>query len=80
MSGAIYENLVNGQLKISHMNFFKNLFKGKNELEKLEDQHKVLLSKAFNASKTNRTLSDTYVLEASKIEEKIIELRKNQEN
>ncbi|MAQ70095.1 MAG: hypothetical protein CMD23_03260 [Flavobacteriales bacterium] len=62
------------------MNFFKNLFKGKTELEKLEDQHKDLLTKAFNVSKTNRTLSDTYVFEASKIEEKIIELRKNQDN
>ena len=31
------------------------------------------------ASKTNRSLSDTYTFEASKIEEKIIEI-KNQEN
>ena len=61
------------------MKFLKNLFKSKSELEKLEDQHKDLLSKAFTASKTNRILSDTYVLEASKIEEKIIELRKNNE-
>lgn len=61
------------------MNFLKNLFKSKTRLEKLKDQHKDLLNKAFIASKTNRSLSDTYTFEASKIEEKIIEI-KNQEN
>ena len=61
------------------MNFLKNLFKSKTKLEKLQEQHKDLLKKAFIASKTNRTLSDTYTFEASKIEEKIIEI-KNQEN
>ena len=61
------------------MNFLKNLFKSKTKLEKLKDQHKDLLNKAFIASKTNRSLSDTYTFEASKIEEKIIEI-KNQEN
>lgn len=61
------------------MNFLKNLFKSKTKLEKLQEQHKDLLNKAFIASKTNRTLSDTYTFEASKIEEKIIEI-KNQEN
>ena len=60
------------------MNFLKNLFKSKTKLEKLQEQHKNLLNKAFIASKTNRTLSDTYTFEASKIEEKIIEI-KNQE-
>ena len=60
------------------MNFLKNLFKSKTILEKLQEQHKDLLNKAFIASKTNRTLSDTYTFEASKIEEKIIEI-KNQE-
>ena len=60
------------------MNFLKNLFKSKTKLEKLQEQHKDLLNKAFIASKTNRTLSDTYTFEASKIEEKIIEI-KNQE-
>ena len=61
------------------MNFLKNLFKSKTILEKLQEQHKDLLNKAFIASKTNRTLSDTYTFEASKIEEKIIEI-KNQTN
>jgi len=61
------------------MNFFKKIFKSKTKLEKLKDQHKDLLNKAFIASKTNRSLSDTYTFEASKIEDKIIEI-KNQEN
>ena len=60
--------------------FIKNIFEGKTELEKLEAQHKDLLGQAFIASKTNRTLSDTLTFEASKIEEKIIELRKNEDN
>tara|TARA_R110001592_G_scaffold245648_1_gene507107 strand:- start:2735 stop:2926 length:192 start_codon:yes stop_codon:yes gene_type:complete len=60
--------------------FLKNIFKGKTQLEKLEDHHKDLLSKAFVASKTNRTLSDTFAYEANKIEEKIIELRKSEDN
>ena len=57
--------------------FIKNIFKGKTELE---DQYKDLLGQAFVASKSNRTLSDTLTFEASKIEEKIIELRKNEDN
>ena len=61
------------------MNFLKNLFKSKTKLEKLQEEHKDLLNKAFIASKTNRSLSDTYTFEASKIAEKIIEI-KNQEN
>ena len=67
-------------IKRNKMNFLKKIFKGKTELEKLEDQHKDLLGQAFLASKTNRTLSDTLTYEASKIEEKIIELRKNETN
>ena len=60
--------------------FIKKIFKGKTELEKLEAQYKDLLRQAFIASKSNRTLSDTLTFEASKIEEKIIELRKNETN
>ena len=59
--------------------FIKNIFRGKTELEKLEAQHKDLLGQAFIAYKSNRTLSDTLTFEASKIEEKIIELRKNED-
>jgi len=60
--------------------FIKNIFKGKTELEKLEAQHKDLLKQAFIASKSNRTLSDTLAFKASKIEEKIIDLRNNETN
>ncbi len=60
--------------------FIKKIFKGKTELEKLEAQHKDLLSQAFIASKSNRTLSDTLTFEASKIEEKIIKIRSNEDN
>ena len=60
------------------INLLRNIFKGKTELQKLEDQHKDLLGKAFIASKTNRTLSDTFTFEASKIEERIIKLRNNE--
>lgn len=57
------------------MKLLKNLFKVRTVLEKLEDQHKDLLNKAFVASKTNRTLSDSFILQASKIEDKIIQLK-----
>jgi hypothetical protein len=60
--------------------FIKKIFKGKTELEKLEAQHKDLLNQAFIASKSNRTLSDTLAFEASKIEEKIMDLRNNETN
>ena len=60
--------------------FIKKIFKGKTELEKLEAQHKDLLNQAFIASKSNRTLSDTLAFDASKIEEKIIDLRNNETN
>ena len=57
------------------MKLLKNLFKVRTDLEKLEDQHKDLLNKAFLASKNNRTLSDSFTLQASKIEDKIIQLK-----
>ena len=54
------------------MKFLKNLFRVKTNLEKLKEQHKDLLSKAFIASKTNRSLSDTYTLKANQIEEPVV--------
>ena len=57
------------------MKLLKNLFKVRTDLEKLEDQRKDLLNKAFLASKNNRTLSDSFTLQASKIEDKIIQLK-----
>jgi len=53
------------------------LFKRKTELEKLEDLHRKLLKEAFNYSKSNRKLSDNFILQASEIEKKIDELKKN---
>ena len=50
-----------------------NLFKGKTELEKLHEQHTVLLDKAFKASTVNRTLSDELMAKAYEVEQKIFE-------
>jgi phosphopantetheine adenylyltransferase len=52
---------------------FKKLFKRKTELEKLHEQHEVLLEKAFKASKVNRTLSDELMAQAYAVEQKIFE-------
>jgi len=51
---------------------FKKLFKRKTELEKLHEQHAVLLEKAFKASKVNRTLSDELTAQAYAIEQEIL--------
>ena len=53
------------------------LFRRKTELEKLEDVHRKLLKQAFKYSKSNRKLSDNFILQASEIEKKIDELKKN---
>jgi len=50
---------------------FKKLFKRKTELERLHEQHAVLLEKAFKASKVNRTLSDELMAQAYAVEEQI---------
>ena len=55
----------------NYKNMFKKLFKRKTELEKLHEQHAVLLEKAFKASKVNRTLSDELMSQAYAIEQKI---------
>ena len=52
---------------------FKNLFKTK--LQRLQDKYKLLLRKSFEASKTDRTLSDQYLSQASEIEDKILEIQ-----
>jgi len=51
---------------------FKKLFKRKTELEKLHEQHEVLLEKAFKMSKVNRTLSDELTAQAYAVEQKIL--------
>jgi len=50
---------------------FKKLFKRKTELERLHEQHALLLEKAFKASKVNRTLSDELMAQAYAVEEQI---------
>lgn len=50
---------------------FSRFFKKKTDLEKLEEEHKALLSKAYSTASTNRTLSDSYMLKASEIDKKI---------
>ena len=50
-----------------------NLFKRKTELEKLHEQHAVLLDKAFKTSTVNRTLSDELMTKAYEVEQKILE-------
>ena len=54
-----------------NIHMFKNLFKRKTELERLQGQHAMLLEKAFKVSKVNRTLSDELMAQAYAIEEKI---------
>ena len=51
---------------------FRKLFKRKTELEKLHEQHAVLLDKAFRASTVNRTLSDELMAQAHEVEQKIL--------
>ena len=50
-----------------------SLFKRKTELEKLHEQHAVLLDKAFKASTVNRMLSDELMAQAYEVERKILE-------
>jgi len=50
---------------------FYKIFKRKTKLERLQEQHAVMLEKAFKASKINRTLSDELMAQAYAIEEKI---------
>ena len=56
---------------------FKNIFKRKTELEKLHEQHAVLLDKAFKASTVNRTLSDELMTKTYEVEQKILEQSRN---
>jgi len=50
---------------------FKNLFKRKTKLHRLQSEHKSLLKKAFRYSKIDRVKSDEFILKANKIEEQI---------
>lgn len=50
------------------------LFKKKSELEKLQEEHKKVLEKAFQLSKSDRSGSDSLYAEAAEIEKKIMKL------
>tara|TARA_B100000927_G_C16047571_1_gene301697 strand:+ start:251 stop:433 length:183 start_codon:yes stop_codon:yes gene_type:complete len=59
---------------------FSNFFKKKSQLELLQEEYQSLLKKSFDASKTNRTLSDKYQFEANEVANKIEELSNNNNN
>ena len=59
---------------------FSNFFKKKSQLELLQEKYQSLLKKSFDASKTNRALSDKYQFEANEVANKIEELSKNNNN
>lgn len=55
------------------------LFKKKSEIEKLEDKHRKLMSKAYEVSHSNRKKGDELLAEADKLERKIEDLKKEQD-
>ena len=59
---------------------FSNFFKKKSQLELLQEEYQSLLKKSFDASKTNRKLSDKYQFEANEVANKIEELSNNNNN
>ena len=77
----LYKNFISSLIKkLAHRNIFytetnmfRKLFKRKTELEKLHEQHAMLLDKAFKASTVNRTLSDELMAKAYEVEQKILE-------
>jgi len=54
-----------------------SLFKGKSELEKLNEKYKKLLEDAHRLSTSNRTLSDQKTAEANEVLSQIEALNKN---
>ncbi len=60
--------------KLKHM---FSLFKGKSELEKLNEKYKKLLEDAHRLSTSNRTLSDQKTAEANEVLSQIEALNKN---
>jgi|TARA_B110000444_G_scaffold243118_1_gene261119 hypothetical protein len=48
-------------------------FKRKTKIERLKEEYRVLMDKAYKASKTNRRLSDEYAYKANEIEKLILE-------
>jgi hypothetical protein len=48
-------------------------FKRKTKIERLKEEYRLLMDKAYKTSKTNRRLSDEYVYKANEIEKLILE-------
>lgn len=55
---------------------FKNLFKRKTKVDRLESEYKALLKKAFRYSKIDRVKSDEYMYKAERIVQQIAALTK----
>ena len=70
---SLIKKLAHRNIFYTETNMFKKLFKRKTELEKLHEQHAMLLDKAFKASTVNRTLSDELMAKAYEVEQKILE-------
>ena len=70
---SLIKKLAYRNIFYTEINMFKKLFKRKTELEKLHEQHAMLLDKAFKASTVNRTLSDELMAKAYEVERKILE-------
>ena len=70
---SLVKKLAHRNIFYTEINMFKKLFKRKTELEKLHEQHAMLLDKAFKASTVNRTLSDELMAKAYEVERKILE-------
>ena len=70
---SLIKKLAPRNIFYTEINMFKNIFKRKTELEKLHEQHAVLLDKAYKASTVNRTLSDELMAKAYEVEQKILE-------
>ena len=69
---SLIKKLAHRNIFYTEINMFKKLFKRKTELEKLHEQHAMLLDKAFKASTVNRTLSDELMAKAYEVERKIL--------
>ncbi len=54
-----------------------SFFKGKSELEKLDQQYKKLLQEAHKLSTSNRSLSDQKVAQANEVLAKMQQLKPN---
>ena len=70
---SLIKKLAHRNIFYTEINMFRKLFKRKTELEKLHEQHAMLLDKAFKASTVNRTLSDELMAQAYEVEQKILE-------